>query len=100
MPYFKVDELLQLVFSGKSTYDLPESTKNMLIDLESLLEITDTGGVNESSERKEYKSYDSRRSTAEEFTPVKYKNRYDIDSISTAPNHLNRDKKKRDSKQR
>ena len=104
MPYFKVDELMNLSFSGKSSFILPESIKTMLVELESCLEITDA--VADAPEKKEYKSYDSRRggggstSNGGEST-VKYRNRYDFDTpISRGGggggDRDNRDKKKRD----
>ena len=106
MPYFKVDELIQLSFSGNLAYELPESTKKMLIELESLLEITDAVGT-DATERKEHK-YDSRRGSTNEFTTVKYRNRYDFESSaapqSSATTHSGRgsekDKKKRDFRQK
>jgi hypothetical protein len=95
MPYFKVDELSNLLFSGKSAYVLPESVKTMLIELESCLEITDA--TTDVPERKEYKSYDSRRvSNTDSSSTVKYRNRYDFDTpISRGGGERdNRDKKR------
>jgi hypothetical protein len=102
MPYFNVEELSNLSFSGKSAYVLPESVKTMLIELESCLEITDA--ATDAPEKKEYKSYDSRRGTAsnvDSSATVKYRNRYDFDTpISRGGERDNRDKKKRDFRQK
>jgi hypothetical protein len=82
MPYFKVDELLNLSFDGKLSYELPESTKCMLVELESLLEITDAVGSDATADRKEYKSYDVRNSSKHDFVTVKsHRNRYDLDYV-------------------
>ena len=98
MPYFKVDELLNLSFSGKLSFELPESTKSMLVELESLLEITDCVGADANVDRKEHKSYESRNSSKSEFTTVKYRNRYDLDSVPSCLGRGEKEKKKRDFK--
>jgi hypothetical protein len=106
MPYFKVDQLFELSFSNKLAYVLPESVKEMLVELESCLEITD---VAESTDKKEYKSSDIRRqhnNVDSNFTQ-KYRNRYDVDASTTnrgaRDNHYKdkeKDRKKIDFRQK
>lgn len=71
MSYFTVDQLLELSFSGKLLYSLPESIKSLLVELESVLEITDV--VQEQTEKKEYRFSGSEQA-------VKYRNRYEFDT--------------------
>ena len=105
MPYFKVDQLFELSFSNKLAYVLPESVKEMLVELESCLEITD---IAESTDKKEYKSSDIRRqhnnNVDSNFTQ-KYRNRYDVDASTTnrgprENHHKEKDRKKGDFRQK
>ena len=80
MSYFTVEQLLDLSFSNKLLYVLPEAVKKMLVDLESCLEITDTPASTEPSERRDHKSnYDSRRSSEEPV--IRHRNRYDTADV-------------------
>lgn len=105
MPYFKVDQLFELSFSNKLEYVLPDSVKEMLVELESCLEITDVV-VTETTDKKEYKSSDIRRqhnnnANDSNFTQ-KFRNRYDVDASTTANRGGPRDKdrKKGDFRQK
>lgn len=107
MPYFKFEQLFDLGFSGSFSYILPESVKQMLVELESCLEITDSV-ASDTVERKEYnKSSDSRRFVGSEHGTgiVKYRNRYDFDSASASASSgkdrdRDRDRKKKDFRQK
>ena len=104
MPYFKVEQLIALSFSGNLSYSLPESVKTMLVELESCLEITDAATDAPDNHRKEYKS-DTRRfhsSNASQDSGAKYRNRYDLNPVvqplgrgGDRDNRDNRDKDKR-----
>jgi len=89
MSYFKVEQLLDLSFAGKLLYELPESVKKMLIDLESCLEITDSN-PSETVDRK-----DTRRPLPSE-TAVKYRNRYDFESTPLIGRGKKRDFRQKD----
>jgi hypothetical protein len=94
MSYFTVNQIIEFAFSGKLAYSLPETVKNMLVELESCLDITDVE-PNE-RERKDYKSSDSKRTSTTETT-VKYRNRYDYESPQIGRGEKEKDgKKKRD----
>jgi hypothetical protein len=106
MPYFRVEQLIALSFSGNLSYSLPESVKTMLVELESCLEITDAAATTEAPEnhRKEYKS-DTRRfhsSTAPQDSGTKYRNRYDLNPVvqpfGRGGGDRDKDKRKRDFK--
>lgn len=89
MPYFTVDQLLELSFGVGNI--LPESVKAMLVELESNLEITDVP----IEPVKEYRSFDSKRESS--HAPLaKYRNRYDFDNSSGKDRDRNRDRKKKD----
>jgi len=79
MSHFTVDQLVDLSFSNKSLYVLPETIKKLLIDLEACLEITDTTATEHTP--REYKYADSRRSS-DEFAMTRHRNRYDLDVSS------------------
>ena len=97
MPYFNVDQLFELSFSGKLSYVLPESIKSMLSELESCLEITDS--VSENVDRREYKANNDTNTKRHALSSdSKYRNRYDIDSPMGRDRE--KDKKKRDFRQK
>jgi hypothetical protein len=107
MPYFRVEQLFDLVFSENLPYVLPQSVKVLLTELESCLEITDA--VPETStDRREYKSSsDARRQNTSEGHQVKYRNRYDTDNVQQGTAQQrggrqtdNRDKRRQDYKQK
>jgi hypothetical protein len=98
MPCFKVDQLLELCFDKNLSYILPNSVKDTLTELESLLEIPDVMTETEKPERREYKS-DSRRFSPAENATAKYRNRYDIESIESFA-RPEKEKKKRDFRQK
>ncbi len=93
MSYFTVDQLFEFSFSGKLLYNLPASIKTMLVELESVLEITDA--ASEQPERKEYRFSDSKHAATD--SSAKYRNRYEFDS-SRRDRDGGKDKKKRDMK--
>lgn len=99
MSYFKVDQLLDLSFSGNLLYVLPESVKKMLLELESCLEITDLV----SSETVDRDRKESKRGLPTEAN-VKYRNRYEFDSSASSSSigrgDKDRDRRKRDFRQK
>jgi hypothetical protein len=104
MSYFKVDQLFDLTFSESLAYILPQSIKNMLVELESCLEITDAA-TETTTEKRDYKhSSDTRRNTNTSESSIKYRNRYDIDTPIFRNNNSNNNNNntnasnKRDSK--
>jgi len=91
MSYFTVNQLLELSFSGKLLYSLPASIKTMLVELESVLEITDA--TSEQTERKDYRFSDSKNAYD---SSAKYRNRYEFDT--SRRDGGSKDKKRRDFK--
>ena len=81
MSYFTVEQLIDLSFSNKLLYVLPEAVKKMLVELESCLEITDANPT-ESTDRREHHKYsaDARRSSEESGSVRHYRNRYEMDT--------------------
>ena len=97
MSHFKVEELTKIAFENATAHLLPEHVKNILIELEELLEIPEHPEI---SERKESSHLDKFRHTfgsSEHSTSSVNRNRYDIEY---AVSSREKDKKKRDFKQK
>jgi len=75
MSRFTFEKLVDLSFSSKLAYILPEAVKKLLIELESCLEITDASTISDVSDRREHKSTDPSLGQVKH-----YRNRYDLDA--------------------
>lgn len=73
MSRFTFEQLIDLSFSNKLAYVLPEDIKTLLIDLEACLEITDAT-INDTPDRREHKHAESSSGQVKH-----YRNRYDLD---------------------
>jgi hypothetical protein len=94
MSYFQVEQLFDFAFNaGNIAYNLPETVKKLLVDLESCLEITDTAIERKDNNFHNHARDRDNREKVDNVDRVKYRNRYDFDMAPTKDT-----KKKRDFK--